>query len=139
MPRRRRNQSVLEDFAEPFQQLPWWAGLSCAAVLVVLGFVLPYFPTGGLLGNVLLVFFPWILWILAGLVLLYTFAGVVRRALDRRRFDRTEDVGRLDPYQYERYVAEYYRRQGYAVTERGGGGCGGHIFIRGQATRSGVA
>jgi restriction system protein len=129
VPRRRRNQSLLEDFAEPFQHLPWWAGLSCAVVLVVLGFLLPYFPTRGLLGTVLIVFLPWILWILAGPVVLYTLAGVARRVLDRHRFDRTQDVGRLDPYQYERYVAEFYRREGYAVTERGGGGADGGVDL----------
>jgi restriction system protein len=127
--RRRRNQSVLEDFAQPFQHLPWWAGLTAAVVLVALGIVLPHFPSSGLLATVLMVFLPWILWITAGLVVLYTAGGVARRALDRRRFDRTQDVGRLDPYQYERYVGEYYRRKGYSVTQRGGAGADGGVDL----------
>ena len=129
MPRRRRNQSVLEDFAEPFQHLPWWAGLTAAVVLVALGILLPHLPTSGLLATVLMVFLPWILWITAGLVVLYTVVGVARRARDRRRFDRTEDVGRLDPYQYERYVGEYYHRKGYSVTQRGGAGADGGVDL----------
>lgn len=129
MPRRRRNQSVVEDFAEPCQDLPWWAGLTTAVVLVAFGILLPHFPTSGLLATVPMVFLPWILWILAGAVVLYTVVGVARRALDRRRFDRTEDVGRLDPYQAERYVGEYYRRKGYSVTLRGGVGADGGVDL----------
>lgn len=129
MSRRRRNQSVLEDFAELFQHLPWWAGLTAAVVLVALGIVVPRFPSSGLLATVLLVFLPWILWITAGLVLLYTVLGIVSRALDRRRFDHTEDVGQLDPYEYERYVGEYYRRKGYSVTQRGGAGADGGVDL----------
>jgi restriction system protein len=129
VPRRRRNQSVLEDFAQPFQHLPWSAGLVTAVVLLALGFLLPHFPSSGLLATVLMVLLPWLLWITAGLVVLYSAVGVARRALDRRRFDRTEDVGRLDPYQYERYVGEYYRRKGYSVTQRGGAGADGGIDL----------
>jgi restriction system protein len=127
--RRSRNQSILEDFAESFQHLPWWAGLTTAVVLVAFGFLLPHIPTSGLLATVLLVFLPWILWITGGLVGLYTLVGIAGRALDRRRFDRTEDVGRLDPYQYERYVGEYYRRNGYSVTRRGGAGADGGVDL----------
>jgi len=70
-----------------------------------------------------------LLWVTAGATLLFTAVGVVRRALDARRFDRTQDVGGLDPYQYERYVGEYYRRLGYAVTQRGGGGADGGVDL----------
>jgi restriction system protein len=129
VPRRRRNQSVFEDLAEPFQHLPWWAGLTAAAVLVVVGFLSPHFPTNGLTAAVLMVFLPWVLWITAGMVVLYTVVGVGRRAVDRSRFDRTEDVGRLAPYQYERYVGEYYRRKGYSVTQRGGAGADGGVDL----------
>ena len=129
MPRRRRNQSVFEVFAQPFQHLPWWAGLTTAIVLVALGFLVPYLPKSGLLATVLLLFLPWGLWITACLVVLYTLFGIARRALDRRRFDRTPDVSQLDPYQYERYVGEYYRRKGYSVTQRGGAGADGGIDL----------
>jgi hypothetical protein len=91
MARRRRNQSVLEDLTEPFEHLPWWAGLTVAVVLVALGIVLPHSPTSGLFATVMMAFLPWILWIPAGLVALYTVVGVAHRALDRRRLDRTED------------------------------------------------
>jgi restriction system protein len=129
MPRRHRNQSAFEDFAEPFQHLPWWAGATCAVVLGAAGLLVSHFPTHGLLATVLLVFLPWIFWLLAGVVALYSIAGVVGRVLDRRRFDRTEEVGRLDPYEYERYVGEYYRRLGYSVTQRGGAGADGGVDL----------
>lgn len=129
MPRRRRNQSAFEDFAEPFQHLPWWAGAICAVVLVAVGFLVGHFPVHGLLATLLLVLLPWMVWLLAFVVALYTIAGVVRRGLDRRRFDRTEEVGDLDPYEYEGYVGEYYRRLGYSVTQRGGAGADGGVDL----------
>ena len=93
------------------------------------GFLVPDIPKSGLLATVLLLFLPWVLWITACLVVLYTLFGIARRAFDRRRFDRTEDVSHLDPYQYERYVGEYYRRKGYSVTQRGGAGADGGIDL----------
>ena len=129
MPRRRRDDPFIIEYAQQFESLPWWAGLTAAVLFVAVSFVLPHLVGGAPLAAVVAMFGQWFLWLLAGATVLFTASGVVRRALDRRRFDRTEDVGRLDPYQYERYVSEYYRRHGYAVTQRGGAGPDGGVDL----------
>ena len=63
---------------------------------------------------------PWFIWLLAVMIVGYSMVGVVRRFFDRKRFDTTDDLRRLDPYQFERYIAEYYRRRAWLVTNRGG-------------------
>ncbi|TAN32185.1 hypothetical protein EPN29_08340 [bacterium] len=57
---------------------------------------------------------------LAGLVLAYTIVGVLRRFIDRRTFDSTDDPARLTWRQFERLIAEFYRRKGATVVPRGG-------------------
>jgi restriction system protein len=129
MSRRRRDDPFIIEYAQQFESLPWWAGLTAAILFIAVSFVLPHLVGGAPLAAVVAMFGQWFLWLLAGATVLFTASGVVRRALDRRRFDHTEDVGRLDPYQYERYVAEYYRRVGYSVTQRGGAGPDGGVDL----------
>ena len=62
----------------------------------------------------------WIVWLLAGLVLAYTVVGVLRRFIDRRAFDATDDPAGLTWSQFERLIGEFYRRKGASVTSRGG-------------------
>ena len=130
MSRRRQEKSLIEEVGEVFQHLPWWAGFTFAMFLVALGFVLPYVPATGPLGSILLGFLPWVVWVLASVVLLYTMAGVFWRAIERKRFNRTTDIAQLDPYEFERFVAEYYRRRGYSVTPRGGRGPDGGVDVQ---------
>jgi len=129
MSRRRRDESSIVEFAQEFASLPWWAGVTAAVVLTALAFLLPHLVGASPLALIGAIFGQWLLWLTAGATLLSTAVGVVRRALDTRRLDRTQDVGGLDPYQYERYVGEYYRRLGYAVTQRGGGGADGGVDL----------
>ena len=129
MPRRRQDDSLIVDFAQEFASLPWWAGVTTSAVLVALGFLLPHLVGANPMALIGVIFGQWFLWITAAMTLLFTGRGIVRRAFDARRFDRTEDVGNLDAYQYENYVAEYYRRRGYAVTQRGGAGPDGGVDL----------
>jgi restriction system protein len=124
--RRRKQQSLFEEFAEPFQHLPAPVGIGVAAVLVLAGWFATLFHTTSLVATLLLMFAPWFMWLLALAVVISTLGGAFRRVSDGRRFDRTEDVQELDPYQFERYIGEYYRRRGWLVTQRGGrGGDGG--------------
>ena len=45
-----------------------------------------------------------------------------RRRLPRVRNRRDDALAHLDPYEFERVVAEYYRREGYKVEHCGGSG-----------------
>jgi restriction system protein len=120
---------LIEEIAEQFEHLPWWAGLTAAAFAAAIGFFLPHLPNGGPLGAVIVLFGQWFLWILAAAVLLYTGVGVVKRWFSRRRFDRTINVDALDPYEFEGYIEEYYRRKGYLLTPRGGRSADGGIDL----------
>lgn len=113
-------QSLLEQIAEPFADLPPLAGIIASALLAVLGWVAPLFGDGSAVGVVLLQFGRWIVWLLAGLVLAYALVGVWRRFVDRRTFDSTDDPSALTWSQFERLMGEFYRRQGATVVPRGG-------------------
>jgi restriction system protein len=123
------SKSLIEEIAEQFEHLPWWAGLTAAAFAIAIGFLLPHVPSSGPLGAVIVVFGQWFLWILAAAVLLYTGVGVVRRWFSRRRFDRTMQVEALDPYEFEGYIEEFYRRRGYLLTPRGGRSADGGVDL----------
>lgn len=120
MSRSRSRRSLLEEVAEPFADLPPLAGVIAAALLAVLGWVAPLFASGSAIAVIWLQFGRWIAWLLAGLVLAYTMVGVWRRFIDRRTFDATDDPVRLTWSQFERLMAEFYRRKGATVTPRGG-------------------
>jgi len=120
MTRRRSRQSLLEQIAEPFADLPPLAGVIAAILLGILGWVAPLFGGVSAIATVSLQFGRWFAWLVGFLVLGYTVAGVVRRAIDSRRFDTTDDPARLTWSQFERLIAEFYRRQGATVTSRGG-------------------
>lgn len=120
MPRSRSRKSVLEQYAEPFADLPPLAGIMAAILLVVAGWAAPLFAGASVLAAIWLQFGRWLVWLLAGLVLAYTIVGVWRRFMDRRTFDGTDDPAGLTWSQFERLMAEFYRRKGATVTPRGG-------------------
>ncbi len=120
---------MFEEVAENFQSFPWWAGTSVGAFLILFSVVAPHLPFGGSLASRMVLPAQILLWAFAAAVLLYTASGVIRRRLDRHKFDRTTDLGTLGPYEFERYVAEYYRRRGYLVTQRGGRGPDGGVDL----------
>lgn len=113
-------KSLLEQVAEPFGELPPLAGVIAAILLVVVGWTAPLFVGTSGIVAVSLQFGRWFMWLLAGLILAYTIVGVWRRFIDRRTFDITDDPARLTWSQFERLMAEFYRRQGATVTSRGG-------------------
>jgi len=116
----RSRQSLLEEIAEPFADLPPIAGILAAALLALIGWLAPLFAGASALAAISLQFGRWVAWLLGFLVLGYTLAGVLRRAIDSRRFDTTDDPALLTWSQFERLIAEFYRRQGATVTTRGG-------------------
>src|SRR5712692_559130 len=120
MSRSRSKNSLLEQIAEPFADLPPLAGVIAALLLGIFGWLAPLFGGASAILTVSLQFGRWFAWLVGLLVLGYMVAGVVRRAIDSRRFDTTDDPARLTWSQFERSIAEFYRRQGATVTTRGG-------------------
>jgi restriction system protein len=120
MARSRSRKSLLEEVAAPFANLPPLAGFVAAALLAVIGWAAPYFAGTSVMSGIWLLFGRWLVWLLAVLVLANTLVGVWRRFIDRRTFDGTEDPARLTWSQFERLMAEFYRRKGAVVTPRGG-------------------
>lgn len=120
MSRPRSGKSVLERIAEPFADLPPLVGVIAAILLGALGWAAPLFTSGSVIAGIWLQFGRWLIWLLAGLVLAYTLIGVGRRFIDRRTFDSTHDPTTLTWSQFERLMAEFYRRKGATVSPRGG-------------------
>ena len=120
MPRSRPRKSPIEDLAAPFADLPPLAGVITAALLVLLGWAAPLFAGGSATAGIWLLFARWFVWLLAAVVLAYTLVGLVRRLVDCRAFDGNDDPVRLTWSQFERLIAEFYRRKGATVTSRGG-------------------
>lgn len=118
MPRSRK--SLLEEVAEPFAELPPLAGVITAVLLAVVGWAAPLLDGTSATAVIWLQFGRWVVWLLAGLVFVYTIVGVLRRFVDRRTFDATSDPAGLTWSQFERLIGEFYRRKGASVTARGG-------------------
>jgi restriction system protein len=116
----RSRKSLLEEIAAPFADLPPLAGVLAALLLALFGWAAPLFAGSSVIAGIWLQFGRWLMWLLAGLVLAYTFVGVWRRFIDRRTFDATDDPAGLTWSQFERLMAEFYRRKGATVTPRGG-------------------
>jgi restriction system protein len=115
-----RSKSLLEQVAEPFAKLPPLAGVLAAVLLALMGWAAPLFGGASVIAGIWLQFGRWLVWLLAGLVLAYTIVGIWRRFIDRRSFDATNDPAGLTWSQFERLIAEFYRRNGVTVTSRGG-------------------
>src|SRR5438874_9605234 len=131
---RRSSGSDLLDTAGLFQHLPLVYSVIGAALVALLFDVVPplaapFYPkTSGL--NYAVLFLPVIQIIgalFAGAILLFGLIGAGARWLERRgdkaRFDGqtgVESVRRLSWQEFERLLGEFYRRQGYEVSQRGG-------------------
>jgi restriction system protein len=120
----RRRQSPLEELLELFVELPFWASLVGAAFFfLTLHFVPPLFAgttiTAKMFAAVSVAIAPWA----AALILAAGLVGVVKRFWARFQLSRATTVTgprNLTWRDFEAVVGEAYRRQGYAVTERGG-------------------
>lgn len=113
-------KSPIELLAEPFADLPPVAGLTSAILLAILGWSAPLFAGASVIAGIWLQFGRWLIWLLAALVLGYTVVGVGRRLIDRRTFDASDDTAGLTWNQFERLIADFYRRKGATVSPRGG-------------------
>ncbi len=124
----RRKQSTLEDLIEIASYMPWWAGVLCA---IISYFLLDFIS--GHAGNKI--------WETLLLVLKYFFAigfagGAVLSAVKQWKrssiFNKQtgiDTIRNLTWYQFELFISEAFRRQGYTVRETDYGPDGGVDLI----------
>lgn len=124
MPRR----SPLEAYAEQFADRPPLVGVIAAAVLAAAGWALPMFSSSTITAAWLQIGRA-LLWLTAFLVLVAVAAGIFTRMRDRMKFDATDDPATLTWREFERLIAEYYRRHGATVARRGGSGADGGVDL----------
>lgn len=128
MARRRRNDSLLDLLVE----LPWWASVLVAgAVYMGLRYWLPGYLTNpylvalAKLAEPLAGYFALFFLIPAPLSMLRAFRR--RHLLDQQT--SLESIRAMSWQEFELLCGEAYRRQGFAVTENGGGGADGGIDL----------
>lgn len=133
---RKRDEGSL---AELLAIAPTWFGpvLAVAAFLLI-RFVLPLLlrpnKAAGFDSNTALrSFLPGLAWIAGGVVLVAWVFAELTKLGDRRRLDRqtgADSIRDLSWQEFERLVAEAYRRKGYLAEILGGAGADGGIDIR---------
>ena len=130
MSRKRATKSPFDQALDAFVRLPAKVGLITATGLLLLGWVLPVIFSGGS------GFAPLyaqgarsIPWLLGAAVAVAALAGAGRRLMDRGRFDSNTNVDDLTWTEFEAYLAEYFRRRGASVTNRGGAVADGGVDL----------
>src|SRR5712692_117633 len=129
MPRKRADDSILDEIAKTFEQVPAKVGLFTALVLVVFGLILPLIFSGSDLTGAFAVTGRFLLWAFAVAVTIGAAVGATRRSRDRSRFDSTVSLDDLTWREFEGYLGEYYRRRGATVTPRGGAARDGGVDL----------
>ncbi len=133
MPGRRRAQGVDDDLIEMFADLPWWSvPVATVAVFLLMVWLLPtVFPARTPADRAsigYLVTRRSVAGVVASLVALLGLAGQLERRKRHRLFGLNQDldsVRALGWRDFERWVAEAFRRQGYDVQETADGADGG--------------
>lgn len=125
----KKNDHILVSLTE----LPWWVSVICAGVVYFgLKYVFPMFATQGVLaqaiGKAAVTVAPWF-----GLLFLLPIPFSLANAWTRRRvLDTQRDLSTIRSLswsEFELMVGELFRRQGYAVEERGGSGPDGGVDL----------
>ena len=134
MPSRRRQE---DDILSILLQLPWSMNLALAGFVYLAlryGFPILSFESGG--GQILAKVVPQLAWLPAcGLVLIAGLSALGSALVawsNGQLFESQtslDDVKALSWQDFERFVGEFYRRQGYAVQETGGGGADGGVDL----------
>lgn len=141
----RRKQSPADELFDLVAMLPWWAGVALAVVAYVWLHQIAVSPAptlattaqigdavAGHLGRTLAMIGQYLL---PFICLCGAAASAYRRARRGRLFDdvtQNPAAGALDGMswnEFELLVGEAFRRQGYAVTESGGGGADGGVDL----------
>jgi restriction system protein len=125
----RRERGILYDLAF----LPWWVGVSVAAVcFIVLKFVLPTITSDHPLTVGLVKALSDKAWI-SGIFLIPAVISAFNATRKRKQLDRQSGIGsirQLSWRHFEELVAEAYRRRGYRVVENTTAGADGGIDLR---------
>jgi len=113
---------------------PWWVGAGLAGIIYVsLRFVLPALDLKSPIMQGFVRGISPFAWLFALPFLIGGIVSAIRQFFDRLRFDKQtsiESIRALSWQEFERLVAEYYRRQGYAVETGSGGGADGGVDLR---------
>ncbi len=129
MPRKRADDSIFDEIAKTFEQVPAKVGLLTALVLVVFGLILPFIFSGPDMTGAFAVTGRFLLWAFAVAVAVGAAVGAMRRSRDRSGFNSTVRVDDLTWREFEGYLAEYFRRRGASVTYRGGASADGGVDL----------
>ena len=133
----RKQTGLAEYLFDMLVQMPWWAGVSAAVVFWIIG-VVRY--GGAQDGGVSAGLAPLLRMVFNGLAILSLAAAgasAIKRVSRRKLLDRQKGIDSLRSLswqQFEQLVGEAYRRRGYDIEERGGGGADGGVdlVLRGQ-------
>ncbi|HNP65380.1 MAG TPA: restriction endonuclease [Woeseiaceae bacterium] len=125
-------KSLIEDVFDIVATLPWWVGVILGGAFFYAFKV--YIPesVSDPLKPAWTPMFDVLAWAFLGLCLLAALTSFIRRLRDKRLFDRQssiESIRNLSWSQFERFVLEAYRRQGYDASETGAGADGGVDII----------
>lgn len=142
---RKKKSSPAEDFIEIIALVPWWIGLIIGVVsyFVLHGLaaspVVVVTTTEGIGGTLYGVFVRTLAQVGQYVVPLLCLIGAGASALGRKKradlldgvakFGDTNALGAMSWLEFEQMVGEWFRRQGYAITEVGGAGPDGGIDL----------
>jgi len=130
MTRKRVQKSTFDEVVNAFERLPAKVGLITATGLFVLGWMLPVIFSGQPgFAALYAQGARSILWLFAALVAVAALVGAGRRLMDRDRFDSNTNIDDLTWTEFEAYLAEYFRRRGASVTNRGGAVADGGVDL----------
>ncbi len=139
----RRNKSdLLSDLIDITARFPWWVGVllalvSYAGLHLVAASPLPTAVQPGQVGSFVASSLWRVLAMVGQYLLPFVFLlGAAVSAFKRRRATRlhaaayrADGVARMSWQEFEVLVGEYFRRQGYSVTDNGGGGPDGGVDV----------
>jgi restriction system protein len=127
-----RRTSLIEDIFDMLRKLPWWVGVTTAAVFWIVGMFFTSGTAKDPLRNAFRPLFELLFNGLAIVALIAAAVSAVQSLFRRNMLDRQtgiETLRALTWREFEQLVGEAYRRQGYDVEETGGGGADGGIDI----------
>jgi restriction system protein len=142
---RKKKSSPAEDFIEVIALVPWWIGLIIGVVSYFILHGLAAAPVvvvpsaQGVGGALYGTFVRALAQVGQYMVPLLCFTGAVASALGRKKradlldgvakFGDTNALGAMSWLEFEQMVGEWFRRQGYAITEVGGAGPDGGVDL----------
>jgi restriction system protein len=111
-----RRSSFFEDVA----RLPWPVGVGLAAAAFVGFQIAASSPPGGMIGQAMVPMFRTLGWVLPMIFLIAAFLSFLTQVFRGRRFKATRsiaDIRSLSWKQFESFIGELFRQQGYFVVE----------------------